>query len=559
LFGCNPLFSSQYREYIEGQVSSPLVAGQKYCVKFYVSLANCKWGSDDIGIYFTNTLAQYNFCNNDAPLPVTPQLNWCSAAVLETEDWVELRWTYTANGGENYFVIGNFKNDNNTSIEDNNCSSIHSYAYYFIDDVSITPGCCPVDMAFTNIVQPTCGSNNGSINLGVANSPICGENGSVSYLWSNGTTTKNVANLAADTYTVTVTNQGGCTATLSTVLNNGGCCPTVVTINTTAATCGANNGSISAVVSNNPVAPSYLWLNNATTASVSNVPPGTYTVTVTTGAGCVVTASGTVVSSAAPTPPVIPPQNVCNVASTTLNAGNGYSGYAWSVSNGGTISSAANAQGIIVTSSGTYTVVVTAANGCTASTQTTVVINTLTASASANSPCIGGVLMLSATGPAGATYSWAGPSGVSSSQQNPSINNVTAANSGTYTVTVTGTNGCTASAQTTVSIGTSVTPTFTPIPAFCSGTAAPTLPSTSNNGIAGTWLPTVVSNTASGTYNFTPNAGQCASVASLTVTVNPSVTPTFTPIPAFCSGTAAPTLPSTSNNGIAGTWLPTTG
>jgi hypothetical protein len=69
---------------------------------------------------------------------------------------------------------------------------------------------------------------------------------------------------------------------------------------------------------------------------------------------------------------------------------------------------------------------------------------------------------------------------------------------------------------------------------------------------------TVVSNTTSGTYNFTPNAGQCASaVASLSVTVNPSVTPTFTPIPAFCSGTAAPTLPSTSNNGIAGTWSPT--
>ncbi len=67
----------------------------------------------------------------------------------------------------------------------------------------------------------------------------------------------------------------------------------------------------------------------------------------------------------------------------------------------------------------------------------------------------------------------------------------------------------------------------------------------------------MVSNTTSGTYNFTPNAGQCASAATVTTTVNPSVTPTFTPIPAFCSGTAAPTLPSTSNNGIAGTWLPT--
>lgn len=44
LFGCNYLGGSQYREYIEGSLSSSLVSGQKYCVKLYMSLAKCKLG-----------------------------------------------------------------------------------------------------------------------------------------------------------------------------------------------------------------------------------------------------------------------------------------------------------------------------------------------------------------------------------------------------------------------------------------------------------------------------------------------------------------------------------
>ena len=129
LFGCNYLGGQNYREYIEGSLSSTLVAGQKYCVKFYMSLANCKWGTDDFGVYFTNTLATYNFCNNDAPLPVTPQLTWCGAAIMETDEWVEVKWSYTATGTENFFIIGNFNNDNNSDLVDNLCNSIHPYAY----------------------------------------------------------------------------------------------------------------------------------------------------------------------------------------------------------------------------------------------------------------------------------------------------------------------------------------------------------------------------------------------------------------------------------------------
>jgi hypothetical protein len=67
-------------------------------------------------------------------------------------------------------------------------------------------------------------------------------------------------------------------------------------------------------------------------------------------------------------------------------------------------------------------------------------------SAGSNSPvCEGTVLSLSATHIAGATYSWTGPNGFASSEQNPSINNAVIVNGGTYSVTAT-VNGCTSTA-----------------------------------------------------------------------------------------------------------------
>jgi gliding motility-associated-like protein len=119
---------------------------------------------------------------------------------------------------------------------------------------------------------------------------------------------------------------------------------------------------------------------------------------------------------------------------------------------------------------------------------------------------------------------------------------------------------CVSSTPTTVTINVVpvVTPNFAAIPPFCSGTAAPTLSNTSPNGIMGAWSPTLINNTVSGNYLFTPNANQCATTQTLNVTVTPKSTPNFAAIPAFCSGTTAPTLATTSPNGIAGTWSPTT-
>ncbi|MDO6621442.1 T9SS type B sorting domain-containing protein [Oceanihabitans sp. 1_MG-2023] len=109
--------------------------------------------------------------------------------------------------------------------------------------------------------------------------------------------------------------------------------------------------------------------------------------------------------------------------------------------------------------------------------------------------------------------------------------------------------------STTVTVNPNLTPTFTQVAAICSGDALAALPTTSNNSVTGTWSP-AIDNTTTTTYTFTPDAGQCATSETMTITVNPNLTPTFTQVPAICSGDALAALPTTSNNGITGTWSP---
>jgi large repetitive protein len=133
-------------------------------------------------------------------------------------------------------------------------------------------------------------------------------------------------------------------------------------------------------------------------------------------------------------------------------------------------------------------------------------------------------------------------------------------NSGIYTFTP-GAGQC----ATTASFSVTVNPKMPAIFSFgsslttCAGANVPSLVTTSNNGITGTWLPSIVDNQNSGTYTFTPSSGQCGLPASLSVTVNPTITPVFSfgPLLSICTGGSVPSLPTTSSNGINGTWNPT--
>jgi Secretion system C-terminal sorting domain len=84
----------------------------------------------------------------------------------------------------------------------------------------------------------------------------------------------------------------------------------------------------------------------------------------------------------------------------------------------------------------------------------------------------------------------------------------------------------------TITVNPNLTPTFTAVNPICSGETVSALPTTSDNGINGTWSP-ALNNTATTTYTFTPSAGQCASTVSLTITVNVTPTPAGQSIQTF--------------------------
>jgi len=128
----------------------------------------------------------------------------------------------------------------------------------------------------------------------------------------------------------------------------------------------------------------------------------------------------------------------------------------------------------------------------------------------------------------------------------------------TYTATVTSDATCAGTATAAFTVTPLVTPNFAAIAPFCAGSTAPTLATTSPNGVTGTWSPATIDNMTGGSYVFTPTAGVCANTQTLSVTVTPVVTPNFAAIAPFCAGSTAPTLATTSPNGVTGTWSPAT-
>jgi hypothetical protein len=106
----------------------------------------------------------------------------------------------------------------------------------------------------------------------------------------------------------------------------------------------------------------------------------------------------------------------------------------------------------------------------------------------------------------------------------------------------------------TITCGTTQTPVFNSLSVACQNDAAFSLPSTSDNGIMGSWTPALnLTVPGSFTYNFNPGANQCANPASVQLTVQPQVEPVFTHPTTLCQNDPF-ILPTTAQNGITGTW-----
>ncbi|MFM2387317.1 MAG: hypothetical protein RL660_2074, partial [Bacteroidota bacterium] len=352
-------------------------------------------------------------------------------------------------------------------------------------------------------------------NTGGATVTAAGGTSAYTYLWSNGQTSATLSNVTFGTYSVTITDSKGCTSTSSVTITQPSAALNASIGAPTHVSCfGGNNGAATVTAAGGTSAYSYLWNNGQTSATLSSVGFGTYTVTITDSKGCTSTSSVTITQPAAALAATMgaPTHVNCfglNTGAATVSAAGGTTAYSYLWSNGQT---SATLSSVVAAS---YTVTVTDSKGCTSTSSVTITQPTAALTATIGAPthvnCFGqnngAATVTAAGGTSPYTYSW------NNGQTNATLTNVTF---GTYAVTITDSKGCTSTSSVTIT---------QPSAALAASIGAPTHVNCfgGNNGAA-----TASASGGTSAYTYSWNNGQTSATltavgfGSYTVTVTDS-------------------------------------
>jgi gliding motility-associated-like protein len=282
------------REYMQTQLTTPMIAGQQYYISFWLSLAetnNAQSGANalatyQIGAYFGTTSVN-QWVNQ---LPLVPQVtNPVGNYITDTAGWVKVEGTYTATGGESWLIIGNFSPflSQNYIIYATSPNVPVGYGYYFMDDV------CVFNMS-------TAG------NVTVHDTAICDQNNAVlngrpnmqNYEWNTGATTQNLSINQIGIYWVK--SMGECEAWIDTFHVNALGALTPPNLGNDTAICYNKSFKINV---QSPVYTDYLWNTGATTPDITIAATGKYYVTVESGCGTFSDTINVIVKPEVPMPP----------------------------------------------------------------------------------------------------------------------------------------------------------------------------------------------------------------------------------------------------------------
>ncbi len=321
--------------------------------------------------------------------------------------------------------------------------------------------------------------------------------GGATYKWSSGETTAAITQTAAGTYTVTATDINGCSSTASQIVTANPLPNAALT--GPASFC--NNTSFKLIASGGA---SYKWSSGETTPTITKTTAGTYTVTITAVGGCFATQSQTVVANAAPVVAVTGATGFCPGKSATFTATGG-STYSWS--------SGETTADVTKNVAGTYTVTVTAANGCSSTASQVITANPnpkVVITETKKVFCQGDTAALTASG--GGTYLW---------DNTATTPTVTVKATGNYFVTVTSAAGCSTVASDSITVNPSPRAVPTSI-AICASAAATTF--TAPPGSIYRWstgdTTASIAITASGAYSVTvTNVYGCVGVVTDTLKI----------------------------------------
>ena len=314
-----------------------------------------------------------------------------------------------------------------TITDDNGCTKVNQVA---VDTATV------IDVQFTGISPSCANAQDGSITTQISGGSL-----PYNYLWSNGSSTSDLQNLACGQYSLSLTDGVGCVKTFDLMLD----CPTAIMIDSIVSQnipCfGQVNGSITIYVQGGTLPLSFLWndINAQMTPTAINLSAGNYSVTVTDANGCTISSSASVMEP----PPLT--ASTMQTNATCLNFGDGT---ATAVAAGGVMpysfswGATGTTQTITNLAAGTFIVTITDANLCTATASATIgqpATAVMVNASQTRFACSGesdGEASVSASGSNGApfTFSW------SNGQVGGGASNLA---TGLYTVTATDVKGCT--------------------------------------------------------------------------------------------------------------------
>ena len=334
------------------------------------------------------------------------------------------------------------------------------------------------------------------------------------------------------------------------------------TVATTAAACGANDGSATVTTTGGTGTINYAWANGNTTPTISNAAAGQYGLTLTDVNGCPLTFNVVVPSQSNLTVTATTQDVTCGGQSTgsiVLNASQGITPYVYTWANN--LGSAASLTNI---PAGAYQVTVSDATGCIVIFNDTVVeLSNLNGvmngtSVLCNNTQTGNLEISATSGVTPYTYQWVGTSNTGTY--------VTSVGTGTYTCIVTDGLGCTDTVTTVLAV-TDLSATASASNPLCSGTNTGSVAVVASGGTgpyAYDWAGSTASNTVlsglgEGSYSVVvTDAYGCSTSASASVneptawSVSASVTPavfgTDGAIDLTVSGATGPYTYSWDNN-----------
>lgn len=360
---------------------------------------------------------------------------------------------------------------------------------------------------------------------GMINSSISGGISPYTYTWSTGSNASGISSLCAGTYSLSITDNNGCSASNSANVVSP---PDISSsISGTTTICNGSSTTLTLTATGGTGAYTYSWspgasLNTTTSAIVVATPSAnqTYTATITDANGCIKSSTVTITVNALPSVSAGPDITICFGSSATLMASGTANTYTWNPGN--LVGSVQNVMPLSMTN---YSVVGTnTLTGCTNSDIMTVFVNpnpTVTASSSPTSICVGSSATLTASG--AVSYTW---------NTGQTINTISVSPSSTTVYTVTGmTNGCSNTITVSLNVNTNPTLVITGNTNICKGSTT--------------------SLTASGAITYLWNTGAITTSISET----PTVTTTYTVIgtdAAGCTSTLTSIVSIISSKTISG-------